>query len=556
MRSGKNKLNVPSDYVFTRFKEINVLIPAGTYHITNSFLSSSDGSYDIKLVFKNNSISTWLYNDRDTTITLTTDETTVCLYSKGSYASSEGITATIKDLMISKEGGDYEQYGASSSPNFPSPIKSVGESWNKFDGEFELGNINSSGNAEHNNTIRTKNYISVEENNVYSIFTKDLVLSNSNTQIFFYDKDNNYISDIWRTTFTTPANCKFVRFKISSQSNTNIKVQLVEGTEEKPYRPFGYNVFIEKHGRNLCSDRFKDYISAGYGYRKVIDEFTKTYLIMTISDKDTNINMTGVYFGLTMIGSNADGGVNWIVNNGNITGTAIIAGNKKYILTNDKKYFSFYPNNKETFDKIFSRYNIEIELSDISEADDYEPYFHDTYTIPLSAPLRSLTNGVHDTLEKDGIHRRVGSVVLDGSESNWSLYQTLENVLTFRLSNFIKDDIEANGPYYLCSHFKNTNNYRLDEEGCAFGTNGYFNISKSIVTNLEEWKAWLQANPITVNYELAEPVTEELTEEQLEVINSITTEKGTTYFTNADVSEMEIEYYKDLQLLFNKVVSE
>ena len=73
---------------------------------------------------------------------------------------------------------------------------------------------------------------------------------------------------------------------------------------------------------------------------------------------------------------------------------------------------------------------------------------------------------------------------------------------------------------------------------------------------LNEWKQWLKNNNITVQYELAEEVIEPLDEEQQKVIDSITTHKGTTYFTNSDNAEMEIEYYKDLETLFNNITEE
>lgn len=47
----------------------------------------------------------------------------------------------------------------------------------------------------------------------------------------------------------------------------------------------------------------------------------------------------------------------------------------------------------------------------------YEPYQESTYSYILNEPLRSLPNGVCDTIEGDNVIRRVGKVVLDGSET-------------------------------------------------------------------------------------------------------------------------------------------
>ena len=49
------------------------------------------------------------------------------------------------------------------------------------------------------------------------------------------------------------------------------------------------------------------------------------------------------------------------------------------------------------------------------------------------------------------------------------------------------------------------------------------------VTTLEEWKAYLQANPITVVYQLATPTTEALPLVDQIALNSLSTYDGTTY---------------------------
>lgn len=114
--SGKNLLNV-AEIVSFDHEYVPVKLKAGTYHVTCSEVTS-DGNNGVYIVL--NTTPYKLTSGCDRTVTLTEDySTTVGLYSNGyDYAGSEGITATIKQLMISVEGGDYEPYcGGIPSPN-------------------------------------------------------------------------------------------------------------------------------------------------------------------------------------------------------------------------------------------------------------------------------------------------------------------------------------------------------------------------------------------------------------------------------------------------------
>jgi hypothetical protein len=61
-------------------------------------------------------------------------------------------------------------------------------------------------------------------------------------------------------------------------------------------------------------------------------------------------------------------------------------------------------------------------------------------------------------------------------------------------------------------------------------------IYTSLFTTLDEWRTWLQANPITVIYELAEPITE-----SIEPID-VDTFEGVTHISVSDDADMEVEY--------------
>lgn len=203
------------------------------------------------------------------------------------------------------------------------------------------------------------------------------------------------------------------------------------------------------------------------------------------------------------------------------------------------------------------------KLEEGTQSTSYEPYFSKD-SIIQTEPLRSLYNIVKDTLEVDGIHRRVGNKVFDGNDNEGWRMSKLETKYAF-WKNITEIPNALNGV-----HIKLSNYFKYERKGWKDASNqcicensiNDLTVPKMLIfrmdnlKTLNEWKQWLKNNNITVQYELAEEVIEPLDEEQQKVIDSITTHKGTTYFTNSDNAEMEIEYYKDLETLFNNITEE
>ena len=117
-----------------------------------------------------------------------------------------------------------------------------------------------------------------------------------------------------------------------------------------------------RSGKNLCDNNYKNYKIDNYGYKKIID--SEENLIASLVDKDTSVDLTGIYFGFTHTGKDTIEGMVWVINNGVETANKTNQGIHQYI--------SFYPANEETFNKIFARYDIQVEKG--TTATDYEPY--------------------------------------------------------------------------------------------------------------------------------------------------------------------------------------
>lgn len=170
------------------------------------------------------------------------------------------------------------------------------------------------------------------------------------------------------------------------------------------------------------------------------------------------------------------------------------------------------------------------------------------YVLQISEPLRSLPNGVRDTIEEDGIHRRVGSIVFDGSDDeNWIITTYSNGNIRFICK--ISDSKASQLP--LISHFISnwTNEYNTGFIGSESALYLLYNIS-----TIEEFKTCLQQNPITVQYELAEEIIGPYTDNPLQ--NATSYKNITNIFSTDEVSPVfDITYKKDLETLFNNLNS-
>lgn len=154
----------------------------------------------------------------------------------------------------------------------------------------------------------------------------------------------------------------------------------------------------------------------------------------------------------------------------------------------------------------------------------------------LPITLRSLPNGVCDTIEKRGnkyvLIKRCGEAHFNGGNNeNWALDTTKTNTQVFRLLNLDsfadRFKLGSNDAYY-CNMF--TSVYiEGDCEKIAFDPEVtdtiYIAINKARLTsvNVATFKQWLQANPIRVVYELEEYEVIDITDIGVQVFEGETT---------------------------------
>lgn len=191
-----------------------------------------------------------------------------------------------------------------------------------------------------------------------------------------------------------------------------------------------------------------------------------------------------------------------------------------------------------------------VQVEKNTEATDYEPYFSKDYVLPLSAPLRSLPNGVCDTIEEDGIHRRVGSKIItmnDIAKANTSYSNVVYAQIT-KPNNFIGYN-NYNYNAVLCNKAEslklpvgNFDNNKMIGKINTEAHKTMFWIGFPVGTTLDEMKSILDGT--IIQYELSEEETVPYTEAQQEAWNKIESMKlydGVNHISSD--ANMVLKYY-------------
>lgn len=162
-----------------------------------------------------------------------------------------------------------------------------------------------------------------------------------------------------------------------------------------------------------------------------------------------------------------------------------------------------------------------LQLEKNTQATSYEPHKSSILSLPEEVVLRSLPNGVCDTFNtRTGVYtQRIKEVstndVID--YTTWgeaSGLNTTNNIAFYYAENSIKTvSGGGDGLGVIISDslsYTNRNSLLQDVEGVASSNNNIiFKISKSKLPSsltLNNFKAWLQVNPITIQYELKTPI--------------------------------------------------
>lgn len=133
--------------------------------------------------------------------------------------------------------------------------------------------------------------------------------------------------------------------------------------------------------------------------------------------------------------------------------------------------------------------------------------------------------------------QRVAVVVLDGSE-NWKRNESSQYFYTYL------DYDEGNGPINLCSHYKETNLISYTSTA-GFQTGGgtlRMRPSDYASITLDDWKARLAEDPVTIMYDLKEPIETPIPAEEMTPYRQLMTSSPNTTIQNDAGAWMEVSY--------------
>lgn len=295
-------------------------------------------------------------------------------------------------------------------------------------------------------------------------------------------------------------------------------IMIAAESETTDYEPYGYFFDVKITGKNLLNLQKEPDVKGTYQGWKVGDG--KKTIILSIKDKGNNVDITKCSIGVSGNGINPNDGLGWIVQDGTILRSEIKTTNP---------YVTIYPPNETAVQKFLDRFEIQVEYG--TTATPYEPYTEQTVQIALNEPLRGIGE-YKDTITKDGIVRKIKRVVLDGSEDEkWGIGIERENVIDFVSTQFSDATKINEHQRSMMDKLKwSSGVWGRDEIGQdMFARILRINMPKTLAPDLQTFKTWLSQNPLTVDYVLAEPVTEPLPESVQAQLSSLHSENGTTH---------------------------
>ena len=535
--SGKNLLPVDEIFIFTQAKRIDVSIPAGTYKV--SFLSEThNGSSAPTIKFEKN--GNWFgldFSGEEKTVTLAQDENSIIFYSNGyDFVASEGITTTINQLMISKEGGDYEPYvGGQPSPNpdYKQDIEVI-DGVNLFDVDtLQQGEISETTGEDSNSSsysVKTP-FIHINTDNV--IFSWKCAGKVNEKQygnrIYEYNENKEFIKvtlyynkGTQKLNLVLDNNTKYIRatmycdyaFTPTTINENFAEIQITEGTTPKPYLPHGC-IGLEQSGINLLPNNATTQTVNGITFTINEDK--------SISIKGTNsTNWTSLIITDSFV---LEAGTYYLktfnrMPNSCYTTLRNILTQKAIVSTNSATNIQEFTLTETTKVDVYIGFGNEVSYNNIiypmitkSQNDIYEPYHSPKlYPINLNGNSIAKVGDVKDLLKiyRNGdveIEKKIGKYVTTGNE-NLSAYQIATNG-TFAVRCNLPTLLSINNKKGLCNKMIIKTLIELSNGDIGIGVHNdnyvYCNATGQASTLEDAQQFWQNNAGMEVHYNLAAP---------------------------------------------------
>lgn len=462
----------------------------------------------------------------------------------------------------------YEQYGASPSPDYTSPVVAVGSNVNEFDIDtVKDGFLNEkTGEIISNNSWKCSDFIEIL-NKTYT-FGWESSSDYFQVTVCYYDENKKFISGksyvfrgTFNNTFEVVSNAKYMKIAYSvsvrGELVTREKIKLEKGKVATPYSKYGQGcVKVTKCNKNIFKETYnrKDLTSAYFSIvkGKGFLEKDKTYVISF----DTTNNG-----GIVYLGESSFQHIN--------TFTVKCDGTRKFF-TAKAKEFGYVTDITvlKTRAVTTNAYNISNVMINEYENDtdiDYVQHEEQSYIMPTQKEM--LKDDYFDFENEEEVHMW-GKYTFIGEE-DYQKSQTYSNdeYLCAYIPTPVINNIKIDGKG-LSSHFNKIGDFTTYQNEECVRTSGQLQIrvlvSRLTENSVEGLKAYLKSQydagtPVVVYYQLATPTRLKFTNEQKAVakeLNNARTYKNVTNITTDSKAILSLDYAKDLETQNQKMQNE
>ena len=189
---------------------------------------------------------------------------------------------------------------------------------------------------------------------------------------------------------------------------------------------------------------------------------------------------------------------------------------------------------------------------------DYEPYTEQPFTVLTPNGLKGIgdVRDYVDFAKGKKIAKRNQITFSGGNNETWHKWgKGCYAIYILDAKSPLKNTDKVNA---LCTHAQVDSYNNVFNGAVGFGIGLYENkplcVFKSDLSTKEEWIAFLQESPITVEYELQEPIITDLTQEELDQYNALLMNYPNTTVVNDAGAYMEVEYVADTKTYVNDLV--
>lgn len=533
--SGSGKITESlMDYYELNKEEINRILVVGNVICVNGG-EGIEPSIQLRLYSENGNaitiLSSYTSNGKLTiTESIANSCTNMRFYIMGAVDTTI-ITGTIKPMFYIDDGkcdGTWEPFTdgqPSPSPEYPQSLNHTGDCVEMVQGDISTAD----GSFRPNNThfVTTKYNTPCEEGDVVKVNTEKtleiwLFYYNSNGFVYY-----NYAKSTSELTFVIPSNATSFKVVIGSDDNiytpeTVGKIQLTVNGK--------YVGQIMEHGKNLFN-------SSTIRKSRIVDDKTGNMKESSNSCASDYIEVEGgkPYYISPRL-TNGNWGAWYDENRTFISG--IMGYDTYHVAPTNAKYLMVTVNYANSNPDYATNFQVEQN----TELTPYEPYQEHITTYYTSEPLRD-DDGLVPIDGLWNVERNSAEVVFDGSDDEKWTFSDAYRAFAIAVKNLkVAKGTEIN---YICSHLHpipNSNTWENVSDWISnFETILYLHGNE--ITTLDEWKAYLQTNPYTVEYELATPTYEVLDTASQIALNSLKSFNGVTYVeVDSRVQPQEVSF--------------